>query len=110
MYFNLINIVNTIEYYTIYYYYYYYICVSEICAVMYKLQNINTDHFSALSFQRRSADRFIQSPSPYRAVNTFHLGYKNQSVYALSGTSRCLFWYKPEAQTALFKAPVRTAL
>jgi len=30
-------------------------------------------------------------PSPYRAVNTFHLGYKNQSVYAVSGTSRCLF-------------------
>ena len=28
---------------------------------------------------------------PYRAVNTFHLGYKNQSVYAVSGTSRCLF-------------------
>ena len=30
-------------------------------------------------------------PSPYRAVNTFNLGYKNQSVYAVSGTSRCLF-------------------
>ena len=30
-------------------------------------------------------------PSSYRAVNTFHLGYKNQSVYAVSGTSRCLF-------------------
>ena len=29
--------------------------------------------------------------SPYRAVNNFHLGYKNQSVYAVSGTSRCLF-------------------
>ena len=27
----------------------------------------------------------------YRAVNTSHLGYKNQSVYAVSGTSRCLF-------------------
>ena len=26
-----------------------------------------------------------------RAVDTFHLGYKNQSVYAVSGTSRCLF-------------------
>ena len=23
---------------------------------------------------------------------TFQLGYKNQSVYAVSGTSRCLFW------------------
>ena len=24
-------------------------------------------------------------------VRTFHLGYKKQSVYAVSGTSRCLF-------------------
>jgi hypothetical protein len=29
----------------------------------------------------------ITAPSPYRAVNTFHLGYKNQSVYAVSDTS-----------------------
>ena len=29
--------------------------------------------------------------SSYRAVNTFLLGYKNQSVYDVSGTSRCLF-------------------
>ena len=48
------------------------------------------------------------------AVNTFHLGCKNQSVYAVSGTSRCLFsdkykTHKDEAQTALFKDPVRTA-
>ena len=28
-------------------------------------------------------------PSPYRAVNTFHLRYKNQSVYAVRCTSRC---------------------
>jgi hypothetical protein len=33
-------------------------------------------------------------------THTFHLGYKNQSVYAVSG----------QAQTALFKVPVRTAL
>jgi len=26
-----------------------------------------------------------------RAVNTFHLDYKNQSVYTVSCTSRCLF-------------------
>ena len=44
-----------------------------------------------LTLYRRSADRFIERPSPYRAVNTFHLGHKNQSVYAVSGTSRCLF-------------------
>jgi len=37
------------------------------------------------------ADCFIQKPSSYRAVNTLHLGYKNQSVYAVDGTSRSLF-------------------
>ena len=31
---------------------------------------------------------------PVRTAHTFHLGYKNQSVYGLSGTSRCLFWDK----------------
>jgi hypothetical protein len=34
---------------------------------------------------------FYLETSPYRAVNTFHLGYKNQLVHAVSGTSRCLF-------------------
>jgi hypothetical protein len=29
----------------------------------------------------------ITLPSPYRAVNTFHLGYKNQPVCAVCGTS-----------------------
>ena len=29
---------------------------------------------------------------PY--IKTFHLGYKNQSIYAVSGTRRCLFWDK----------------
>ena len=37
---------------------------------------------------------FIKGIGPYRAVNTFHIGYKNQSVYAVSGTSRCLFSIK----------------
>jgi len=39
----------------------------------------------------RRVDRFISRPSPYRAVNTFRLGYKSRSVYAVSDTSRCLF-------------------
>jgi len=47
--------------------------------------------WSILTLYRRSVDCFTQRPSPYRAVNTFHLGYKNQSVYAVNGTSRCLF-------------------
>jgi hypothetical protein len=29
--------------------------------------------------------------SPYRAVNTLHLGYKNQSVNAVWGNNRSLF-------------------
>jgi len=33
-------------------------------------------------------DRFISRLTSYRAVNTFHLGYKKQSVYSVSGTSR----------------------
>ena len=49
------------------------------------------DRVETLTLYTLTADRFIHSPSPYRAVNTFHLGYKNQSVYAVSGTSRCLF-------------------
>jgi len=30
----------------------------------------------------------------YHAVNTIYLGYKNESVYAVSDTSHCLFWEK----------------
>ena len=30
-----------------------------------------------------TAHRCIYIPSSYLAVNTFHLGYKNQSVYAI---------------------------
>jgi len=45
----------------------------------------------SLTLERQSADCFIYRPSLYHAVNTLHLGYKNRSVYAVSGTSRCLF-------------------
>jgi hypothetical protein len=34
---------------------------------------------------------FIYVLSPYRAVNTFHHGYKNQSVNDVQNKSRCLF-------------------
>jgi hypothetical protein len=27
----------------------------------------------------------------YRAINTFHIGYKNQSICAVSGIRHCLF-------------------
>jgi NADPH-dependent 7-cyano-7-deazaguanine reductase QueF-like protein len=36
-------------------------------------------------------DCFNHRPSPYRAVNTFHLSYKNKSVNVLSGRSCCLY-------------------
>ena len=45
------------------------------------------EKYYTLTLYRRSADRFIYCPSPYRAVNTLYLGYKNQAVYAVSGTS-----------------------
>ena len=44
--------------------------------------------FNPLKTKRRLLYLNTQS---YRAVNTFHLGYKNKSVSAVSGTSRCLF-------------------
>ena len=44
--------------------------------------------FNPLKTKRRQL--YLKTHS-YRAVNTFHIGYKNQSVYAVSGTSRCLF-------------------
>jgi hypothetical protein len=50
--------------------------------------------------------RLLYLKTRSRVVNTFHIGYKNQPVYAVSGTSRCLFSDK----YALFKDPVRTAL
>jgi len=46
------------------------------------------DAINPLKSKRRLLYLKAQS---YRAVNTFHLGYKNQSVYAVSGTSPCLF-------------------
>jgi hypothetical protein len=49
------------------------------------------DLFNPLNTKRRLLYLKTQFASSYRAVNTFHLGYKNQSVYAVSGTSRCLF-------------------
>ena len=46
------------------------------------------NYINPLKTKRRPLYLKTQS---YRAVNTFHLCYKNQSVYAVSGTSRCLF-------------------
>ena len=40
---------------------------------------------------KHSTQSFIQGISPYRAVNTFHHGYKNQSLNDVYSTGRCLF-------------------
>jgi hypothetical protein len=55
----------------------------------------NTKHLSVTSAEfkplKTNGKLLYLKTSSYRAVNTFHLGYKNQSIYAVSGTSRCLF-------------------
>ena len=58
-----------------------------ICKNMHTLQFV-PPYFNPLKTKRTPLYLKTQS---YRAVNTFHLGYKNQSVYAVSFTNRCLF-------------------
>ena len=70
-----------------------YLCLHK-CGVLYVQKRGYTGCFSVsgLSFNPLKTKRrllYLKTHS-YRAVNTFHLGYKNQSVYAVSGTSRCL--------------------
>jgi len=56
---------------------------------------INTKHgFNPLKTKRRTL--YLKTQSVPRC-NTFHLGYKNQSVYAVSGASCCLFSDKYKA-------------
>jgi hypothetical protein len=40
-------------------------------------------------FKDEAQTNLFKDPSSYRAGNTFHLGYKNQSVYVMWGTIRC---------------------
>jgi hypothetical protein len=49
---------------------------------------------SSLWTLRLACITYIRS---YRAVNTFRLGYKNQSVNAVQWNNRCLFWDPYEA-------------
>jgi hypothetical protein len=44
--------------------------------------------------------------SPYRAVNTFHHGYKNQSVNDVESKGRCLF-LDPHKTVKAKRAPFR---
>jgi len=39
-------------------------------------------HSQVFNLSRAVSKLFIEKPSPYRAVNTFHLGYRNRSVNA----------------------------
>ena len=52
---------------------------------------VNKQSCATLPFWNYFSCLWVKPESPYRAVNTFHMGYKNQSVYAVSGTSRFLF-------------------
>ena len=56
-----------------------------ICAVC---SQIHTKHFNPLKTKRRPL--YLKTQSVPRC-KPFHLDYKNQSVYAVSGTSHCLF-------------------
>ena len=47
-------------------------------------------HINIIPLKTKRRPLYLKT-RPYRAVDTVHLGYKNQSVYAVSGTSRCLF-------------------
>jgi hypothetical protein len=52
-------------------------------------------HINPLKPKRRLL--YLKTQSVPRCKH-FHLGYKNQSVYAVSGTSRCLFSDKYKTQ------------
>ena len=52
---------------------------------------VTLPYFNPLQTKRRLL--YLKTQSVPRTKH-FHLGYKNQSVYAVSGTSRCLFWDK----------------
>ena len=51
---------------------------------------------------RRNVIRFIKGISPYRAVNTFHNVYKNQSLNDVYSKDRGLFWdpYKTQRKAS----------
>jgi hypothetical protein len=47
--------------------------------------------YSVLTFKETERNTLHIRSSPYRAVNTFHHGYKNQSVNDVQSKGRCLF-------------------
>jgi len=53
---------------------------------------VRVPRFEKPKFKAKTNLKYIKTPSPYRAVNTLRLGYNNQSVNAVQGNNRCLFW------------------
>ena len=55
----------------------------KIIAVCSEIHTKHLNTVSGLNVDFYLNLNYIQIPSPYRAVNTLHLGYKNQSVNAV---------------------------
>jgi hypothetical protein len=47
---------------------------------------------SPINLLKTKRNLFIYGIKPYRAVNTFHHGYKNQSANDVQSKGHCLFW------------------
>ena len=66
--------------------------INTLCGQNVELLNVTggtySDHWAANSVINLN---YIYRPSPYRAVNTLRLSYKNQSVNVVLGNNRCLF-------------------
>jgi hypothetical protein len=50
-------------------------------------------------FQDKAQTALFKDPSPYLAVNTFHLGYKNQSFYGVAQVAVCSQIHKKHINT-----------
>jgi hypothetical protein len=61
-----------------------------MCILVYLDFLHNCFHYLTIIYHLKDPKYEAQRHSPYRAVNTFQLDYKNQSIYDVSGTSRYL--------------------
>ena len=70
-------------------------------ALPYSVFAVTTDRSLEQSLAAvRTAPR-LYTPSPYRTVNTLHLGYKGQSVNAVQWCNSCLFYKNKRSRDAL---------
>ena len=65
-------------------------CSPDVVVVCNRLNRHSASNFEDRPFKDETQTALFKDPVRC-AVNTFHLGYKDQSVYDVSGTSRCLF-------------------